>query len=654
MIWEASILIFSAFLVISGYIVSKWIKDVSGFIIAGREIGLLLAIGGIGAIGAAGALIVLMSSITVQFGFLASFAPAVGWVFFGIFLYGILIAPAARRSGAETLPQWIEMRFSKGARGFISISQVLGMMGVVALNIVALARITEVLIGWPYVLGVSIFFGIFLTFIVLGGFWSVTLTDFLQLIIVTILLPFGLGVFIYVKGFSFIPKAWPNWLWEGVAGKSIPIIAVTHPSWITLSFLFTVLVFGASYYWMRAASCRNEKVAKKGYLIGGLWILILIPFIYSSWGLFAGALHPSIFAPIGNASPDAAAGVFLTSVAKILLPIAIPVFLALLAASISTGSTGQIGLTAALQRDILLNFNFGEKVWFSRLITFLAGGAVWLVCLYPRGITYLFGYSFAWFIPSALAIVLGLYWRKITSSAILISALIGTGSMAVLQLLQITSIYPTWQIMHTSVAGLIITLGLMVGISVFTEPKYYGESNWEREPSDDDIENDEIEELDDISLEMLDRIRKGYDTMAELVDLSDEDIYSVNKVIEKLDKKRYLIRDSLRGAGLYKFELTEKGNEATPDLSDEEEFLLENYNLDKELLEMLTIIENKEKHYLEYYQDRGYPIVKIQALAQKLIERGFVTDKGIWRRKINLKKKADKALKKIDLDVESA
>lgn len=315
------------------------------FIIAGREIGIWVGICGISAMGVAGSMVVLQSSLAVSFGYITSLTPAIAWCVAGMMLYGITIGPVARRSGAHTLPEYAEMRFSPTSRFVIAIPQVLGMMGVVALNTVAMARIMQGLAGWPYLLGISVFYGMYLLFITAGGFWGVSITDVWQLVLAIVILPAGvIYLFSHYGGLEFITKGWPDFLTQGFAGKKMAILSVVHPSWFTLMLLFAFIAWGSSYVWMRAAN-RNERVVKISYVTGGALVLVLTPIIYGWLGIFAGALHPKLFAPIGKIPPDAAVGVLLKTVSPTL---SIALLLAILSAPVSTGSLGQIGMVATL------------------------------------------------------------------------------------------------------------------------------------------------------------------------------------------------------------------------------------------------------------------------------------------------------------------
>ena len=124
--------------------------------LAGRQVSLIPGIAGICGIGFAGSMTSIVPGLTIQYGF-------IGWILggslplvLGYALYGFLAAPYIRRSGAYTLPEWMEMRFGTRTRVVVSIATLIGVAGLVAMNVVAMALIMQGFLGGPLWLLITI------------------------------------------------------------------------------------------------------------------------------------------------------------------------------------------------------------------------------------------------------------------------------------------------------------------------------------------------------------------------------------------------------------------------------------------------------------------------------------------------------------------
>jgi len=135
--------------------------------------------------------------------------------------------------------------------------------------------------------------------------------------------------------------------------------------------------------------------------------------------------------------------------------------------------------------------------------------------------------------------------------------------MAVLTFTDLTKIYSISPIMHIGVAGMIATLVPAVAGSFAGRAKYYGDSAWKRDPAAGGREAVDLNELD---RQVLDLLRFGHTTMAEITDALQVDSGVSNASVERLDRGGYIVRRSLTGAGFYVFDITAKGRAVLPPL----------------------------------------------------------------------------------------
>jgi SSS family solute:Na+ symporter len=639
--------LFALALLLTGYITTNYIRGLHSFNIAGRELGIFAGFTGIVATGVAGQMIVMQSGLTVSFGFLASMSSTVPYGL-GLFLYAYTVGPVIRRCGGQTLAEFMESRFSKEARLITSITQILGMMGVVALATVALANITQALLGWPWLVGITVFFSMYGLFIIFGGFWAVTTTDILELIIkVGIALPaVTIYLVIHYGGFGFLLDSWPhNFLTTGYAGGQMNIFSAVHPSYLTLGWMFFAITMGSSYYWMRGAAARDEKVLKITYIVGGLTIVFLAPIIYGIYGAYAAVLNPGAFQPLGKLSVDAAVGMLMK---KLDTAVGVTLYVGLLAASLSTGAMALIGVTATLQRDVIKGTKWGNTVHGGRILIVLTLIGIWLLCFYPRAIVFLFSYVFAWFIPSFAAILFGFYWRRVTNAGIVWGITLSSLVMLVLQLGELTGILKTWHIAHPAIVGSIVVFAVIPVVSIFTRPKYFGELNWKVKPSETELLQPIPAGIGEPEREVMKAIRRGYVTLADIVDLfSDKASSEVNDIVERCDVNRLIAREALYGLGLFTFSLTDKGVKFLEPLSSEDE-KLQTKGLDTMSIEMLRIADRDPKNYVDDFIKDGKTILGAQAVANRLVKLGYVKNKGIFQREIQITEKGREILGQID------
>lgn len=103
--------IFCAFLLGAGLISKRWVKESSDFVLAGREISTPINVVGVIAIGFAGTTVTLAPGFTIQYGLLGGLGWGVIYSVCGLLIFGLLYSNFVRRSGAQTLPEFLEMRY---------------------------------------------------------------------------------------------------------------------------------------------------------------------------------------------------------------------------------------------------------------------------------------------------------------------------------------------------------------------------------------------------------------------------------------------------------------------------------------------------------------------------------------------------------------
>ncbi len=613
-----------------GWYAKRWVRTDGDFLLAGRQVSLIPGIASICGIAFAGSMTSIVPGLTIQYGFL-------GWILggslplvIGYIAYGVFAGPYIRRCGAYTIPEWLEMRFDTRTRVVVSIATLLGVTGVVAMNVVAMALIMQGFLGAPLWLMITIVLGGHLTFIFLGGMWALTLTDVVQVLLGFLFLP-ALAVYCLISygGWELIETSFVTAtpLSAGVLG-SFPWFRLSYPSVLTVSLVIGFFIqWGGNYYWLRAAAARTEPIARWQFIIGGLLVLV----IHASMGvlgLYAGSVHSDAFLdPVNPANPMGAYGLLMRDFPAAMALLGL---VAALAATISTTSNAHMGITSSLSRDIYQRFirpNASPEavLRMSRLLTLLTGFAIWLLSFYPGGPYYLLAVSCAMLGPAACVLLLGHRWAFITPTGAFWGTLAGTVSMLVYEILKFMDV-PLGAV-HTVVVGSIVTFPTVLGLSVLTQP--------------DGALPDQPQtlRLTPEQERLLILIRTGYTTMVELSDFTMLNSAECHRLIEELERAGLVQRWGRSGLDYFTFGLTPQGDRTLADLPDAPSSLSGFVGLDADSHSILEQLAGGGKSLRTLSTATGVAASPLSVIVNRLDQLGYIRGQGVWERTLTLSEK---------------
>ncbi len=651
-----SVIMMAAFLLLLigvGTYSKRFITSADDFLLAGRELGTQILVFGVVASGFAGTTLTLAPGLGVRIGFWGTFAFAFFYAIAGVGLYAVLFAKTARRSGAYTLPEWLQMRYDAKVRTIVSVLAAVGLCAFTANNTLALANVISGYFEWNLNLCIVIGLGTVLIFTWCSGMWGISMTDFIQagigivgapILIATCISKFG--------GIDTAIASWGggafNYFAQGVDGTAMTYMKVTYPSMLTLGLNFSIfLVWGGQHYWMKVASGRSEEAVKKAYIIGGV-LLFFITMIIGMVGLYAGAVYPEQFTSNGGTlQPESAYGFIINK-----FPSAAGSFLMIfaLAASLSTAATNLMGAVSMVTKDVYQRFinknaDTIQLTKASRRITLTITAIALVLAFYPGGTAFLFAFASAWMAPGGILVALGIYWRRITNAGAWAGAVCGTIFMSIWAAMNLLGIpflgRPVGNWVHLSVIGILTTLIPAIVVSLFTRPKYYGEKSW-------DFKGENMTEIDftEEDKTILSYIYQGYTRMSELMDITGWAGEHLNQIIEKLDVNHYIHREGLTAEKFWGFSLSEKGRRVASQLKLPE---LKTEHITAQDVEILSKLELKKKTYpgtvvegivLNDKERREYAVAVL-----KLIRCGYIHESGFLRREITLTEKGDALVK---------
>lgn len=321
-----------------------------------------------------------------------------------------------------TLGDFYRRRFGQRAEVLFSILMVPGYFGWIAAQFVALAGIMELFFGMPLGIGIGAVAAVGMSYTLIGGMWSVTLTDWLQ----GLLLLLGLLVLSYVTldnlgDGSFLAGA--DRLLEETPADMLAIVPTKNAH----SFLVWLGVLSAGALgnlpgqdlMQRVFAARSATVAKRACLISGVAYLAV-------------GMLPLVLALAGNIlAPDQAERAILPFLAQFFLSPALTLIfvLAIVSAVLSTIDSAILSPATVMAQNLLV---YLPQKRFSELglnwISVVAVTAASLIVAYLGEDAYslLEGAYEIGVVALLVPLALGLYWKRGDERAAIVSMCAGT------------------------------------------------------------------------------------------------------------------------------------------------------------------------------------------------------------------------------------
>ncbi|RLG87933.1 MAG: hypothetical protein DRO16_05555 [Thermoprotei archaeon] len=391
---------------------SRRVKKLVDYVVAGRKLGYLLTYGTILATWFGTGVVIGGASMAYSFGYRGVIMDPIG-AGLCIILFGLFIASILRKRGYLTVSDFFRERYGEGMELITAIVQVIAYMGWTASLLLSFGAIFNVFLGLPYSTGLIIGTVVTIIYTMLGGMWSVALTDliqsFLLIIGVIILLPYvvsaagGLSVIgkqIPLSDFSILPeKGWGYLGYTGLLGAAFYI-----SSWIVQglgSLSCQDLV-------QRALSARNERISKISSIMAGITYIIL-GLVPATIGIFGRLIIPDLD------NPDQ----IIPMLGLKLLPV-IPftIFsIGLLAALMSSADSAMLIPPTMIVNNILSKtkpeLSDKQKLVIGRILVPVTAVTALIIAMYAKTIYFLMNFSWELILMvQGIPFLIGLYWDK--------------------------------------------------------------------------------------------------------------------------------------------------------------------------------------------------------------------------------------------------
>lgn len=390
-----------------GWWASRKVKSVNDFVLAGRRLPLAMAASALFATWFGSETVLGASSEFVENGLLGVIEDPFGAALC-LLLLGIFFARKLYRLNILTFSDYFGLRFSKRSELLSALFLVPSYFGWIAAQLVAMGILLEAIIGLPLSLGILLCTGIVVLYTYLGGMWAVTITDFVQ----TILIILGLAIL----AVSMLSQAGG---WEKVAAAQPEgfFNMLPKPGWEHgLEYFAAWITIGLGSIpqqdiFQRVLAARNERTAVAASFLGaGMYLCIaFLPLVIALSGKL---LYPEL---MGDDPQNFLPNVVLAHAGPF---VQVMFFGALLSAILSTTSGAILAPATVLAENLIKPYFFKEmdNAAFLRLlrwsVVFVAICSA-LLAMQKSDIYELVGQSSALslvslFVPMAA----GLYWKR--------------------------------------------------------------------------------------------------------------------------------------------------------------------------------------------------------------------------------------------------
>lgn len=427
-IYILAIALYCIALIVISVVVSKYVKNGSDFMVAGRKFnsGLLFAtlIGGnIGAGSTVG-----ITGLAYKSGI-----SAVWWMIMSglgslvlAFLVGPKVWELSTKYNLLTAGDFLDKRYSKKFKGVFSIMMSIGTLALFAGQLMGVAWILNVIAGVPKTTGIVIGAVVVTVYFAFGGLVSAAYVGILKLVVVLsgfiIAVPFALG---HVGGLSGL---------HTMVAANLGNVAKTD-SYFSFFGLGATIIIG--YFFMLTPSffvspglvgivfgAKDKETIRKGTTYNAI-VQFIFAFIPAILGMCTFAMFPHL-AQQDLALPTAMKELLPTWVSAIALA-------AVFAAEISTADTVLYMLTTSFTNDIFKTFikpeiTNTELLKMSRYVTFICGVlGIGMSLMLPNIITALSIFYTLMSVSLTAPLLFGIFSTRPTAAAASVSAILGVG-----------------------------------------------------------------------------------------------------------------------------------------------------------------------------------------------------------------------------------
>ncbi|HRK81854.1 MAG: sodium:solute symporter family protein [Saprospiraceae bacterium] len=402
-----------------GWWASRRVKNTSDFVMAGRSLPLVVAGAALFATWFGSETIMGAPSRFVDEGMLGIVEDPFGAALC-LILVGAFFARKFYEMNILTFVDFFRIRYSRTAELVSAILIVPSYFGWIAAQLVAMAVVLTALTGIPFHWGIIGCTAVVVFYTYIGGMWAVSITDFIQTIIIIIGLVI-LAVYIghAAGGFSKVIASTPEGFFRFLPEGNFNSIAHYFAAWITIG----LGSIPQQDVFQRVMSAKDAKTSVRASYIGG-FMYLTIGFI----PLFIALAGRTLYSDMAEGDPQMMVPMMVLRHAPMALQVLF--FGALLSAILSTTSGAMLAPATIIGENLVRPYF--KNVSDQRLLTIMRMSVVFVAVLsavmasWSADIFELVGQSSAFSLVSLFfPMTLGMYWKRSSTVGALASMIAG-------------------------------------------------------------------------------------------------------------------------------------------------------------------------------------------------------------------------------------
>ena len=340
---------------------------------------------------------------------------------FVLFLFGLFFVRKLYKMQLLTLGDYFKVRYGKNTELVASIFLAPPYVGYIAAQLVAMGLILNVVIEIPVWQGVVISACVVTLYTYIGGMWAISITDFIQSIIIIVgMVVLAIVLAMKAGGFAAVIDNVPKENFKFLPSLDAKEIVSYIAAW-------SVLGLGSipsQDVFQRAMSSSNARTAAMScYVAGVLYLTIaMLPLFIS---LCVRHLYPEALLE------DTQLALPKMVMVHTAIPIQILFFGSLLSAIMSTTSSAILAPAAICAENVakpLSKHKFSDKqlLWITRLsVLIFSAMATIMACMRSNIYELVSESSILSLVSLFVPLTMGLYWKQSSSAGALISMVIG-------------------------------------------------------------------------------------------------------------------------------------------------------------------------------------------------------------------------------------
>ena len=275
--------------VLIGWWASRRVKTTSDFVIAGSKLPMIVAASALFATWFGSETIMGASAEFLEHGLLGVIEDPFGAALC-LILVGLFFARPLYQMKILTFNDFFRIRYSRRAEFISALFMVPSYFGWIAAQLVAMAIILNILTGFPLYLGILICTVVVVLYTYVGGMWAVSVTDFIQTIMILVgLIAIAIELYGQVGGFVAIRESIPEGFLRFTPEPGLVNYSHYFAAWITIG----LGSIPQQDVFQRVMAAKNAKNAQQASYLGGLLYLTIgmLPLFIGYCGRI---LHPEL------------------------------------------------------------------------------------------------------------------------------------------------------------------------------------------------------------------------------------------------------------------------------------------------------------------------------------------------------------------------